>query len=293
MCGITGLVLSNKNRTASDYQEIKTQFSKALVSAQSRGKHAAGLYLINKDGEHYYYRAAVPANVLVEQPAYDAVLSHLGPNTIAIVGHTRFATTGSPSVVENNHPIYDPPLIGVHNGVITNHEQLEHKYGSVAEVDSATILSLLNSRLFGDATLSVADIQDAMPEVRGSWAIAVADIRTNGIFLARNDASPMKLTTQPKQGLLWFGSTVQILSDGLGVNVPDYNLPKNTVVRLTRKSAEKGTIDARRVSNPETYTYHGKVSKTSPSDRYSASEQWQMFPEFFDEGAATARALGK
>jgi len=58
-----------------------------------------------------------------------------------------------------------------------------------------------------------------MPQVDGSWAIAVSDQRRQGIFLARNAASPMQLTHERKRKVLWFASTTSILSQGLGHEV--------------------------------------------------------------------------
>ena len=140
MCGITGLVLGSRGRSNADYQKVKNDFTLMLLSAQSRGTDASGLFILNEGGRHFYYRAPVPASELVESDEYWNILSQVDDSTIAIVGHTRAATTGDPEVIENNHPIYDAPLVGVHNGVVHNHEQLRRKYGAVADVDSATIL---------------------------------------------------------------------------------------------------------------------------------------------------------
>jgi len=65
-------------------------------------------------------------------------------------------------VVDNNHPIYDAPLIGVHNGVIWNNDELREEYFTEAEVDSAVILSVLNAHM-GDGKLTLGHIRKAMP----------------------------------------------------------------------------------------------------------------------------------
>ena len=57
------------------------------------------------------------------------------------MGHTRYATLGSPSINSNNHPIRTGNTIGTHNGSIYNHKELFQKYNMTrfAQVDSEAI----------------------------------------------------------------------------------------------------------------------------------------------------------
>jgi len=298
MCGIIGLVLGSRVRSAGEYERIRVDFSTMLVAAQARGVDAAGLYLINavpgKPGvRQYVHSAGIPAESLVKTPAYWELLDNVGPDTIAIVGHTRHATTGSPKVNSNNHPIVDGPLVGVHNGVIYNHQALRSQYGAVAEVDSATILSTLLAQGQGDA-LEVGDIRQAMPQVDGSWAIAVSDQRRQGIFLARNAASPMQLTHERKRKVLWFASTTSILSQGLGHEVKAQPLPVWSVAFLTRKNASTGKLTPKSIEAPKVHrpvVTHGREDWETCTSVYGHSERYAGYPSFFDQGSTTAAAL--
>jgi glucosamine 6-phosphate synthetase-like amidotransferase/phosphosugar isomerase protein len=304
MCGIIGVVLGDRVRSAGEYERIRENFSGMLVAAQVRGVDASGLYIVNAvpDGsgvQQYVYSAGIPAGSLVTTSEYWKVLDNIGPDTIAIVGHTRHATTGLPSDNSNNHPIIDGPLVGVHNGVIWNHEELRYKYGAVAEVDSATILSTLNAGIAAssrpNAVLELQDIRKAMPEVDGSWAIAVSDSRRQAIFLARNSGAPIQLAKEINKRALWFASTNAILSQGLGVKVESITLPAWTCTRLTRSNANTGNIQTKAIETPKA---------VRPVDTYGL-EDWQrstglyerpngmngQFFTFFDEGATTAAAL--
>ena len=239
MCGVIGTVLSPKHRSADQLLDICDDFTEMLVAAQVRGIDAAGVFVINEGGEHFYYRAPMAASRLVNAEGFYNVLDNVTNQTIAIVGHTRAATTGSPAVNDNNHPIYDAPLLGVHNGVIHNHRQLRAEYGAVADVDSAVILSVIKSELVGDEPLTRKNLVAALPKLQGSFAIAVTDLRDDSLFLARNAGSPMVIT-QRTNGQLWFASTETILAEGLRLQskIDSQTLPANTVLRLTRTEAK-------------------------------------------------------
>jgi hypothetical protein len=60
-----------------------------------------------------------------------------------LIGHTRKATTGS-ICAANSHPFDIGDIIGAHNGIITNHSELQIKYNRKFEVDSMHIFAHLN-----------------------------------------------------------------------------------------------------------------------------------------------------
>lgn len=70
--------------------------------------------------------------------------------------HTRGASCGDRSKVENAHPFTyhkadGTPVIGIHNGIISNHGELDKKYGRSCEVDSMHIwMSRAEGRSWGD-----------------------------------------------------------------------------------------------------------------------------------------------
>lgn len=297
MCGITGLVLGRKVRSASDIANIKKSFIDTLIAAESRGTDAAGIFVLNEAGEHYFYRAPIKASELVKTQSFWDVLEQVGKSTIAIVGHTRAATTGAPEVIDNNHPIYDPPLVGVHNGVVQNHLELRKKYGAVADVDSATILSVLNAHISDTQTLTRKIIAKAMPEVLGSWAIAIADTRKDTLYLARNAGSPMQLTWQKSKQLMWFASTDFILRPVTGKQVKSLSMTSNSVIALTRDNAETGQTfyigikaPVAVLSNRYHYPKHQTHVYVPQNKPYKHDRQWK-YPPFFDDGATTAAIL--
>jgi glucosamine 6-phosphate synthetase-like amidotransferase/phosphosugar isomerase protein len=128
MCGILGVCLDiTTPRTADDILKLKIDFADLLTAAEVRGTDAAGVYIVNKDSEIVYHKAPVAGSVLADDDALWEMLNEfVSEKTVAIIGHTRFATHGDPKVNDNNHPIFDHPIIGVHNGMIRNHERLNN-----------------------------------------------------------------------------------------------------------------------------------------------------------------------
>ncbi len=123
------------------------------------------------------------------------------------IGHTRWATHGEPSPV-NAHPhvsIYqtgveagpvDAEVIGVHNGIIENYEELRdkllrHGYQFYSETDTEVAVKLVDYYYKKYKIGPVDAINRTMVRVRGSYALALMFKDYPGeIYAARKD-SPM------------------------------------------------------------------------------------------------------
>ena len=238
MCGILGVCLDIKiSRSADDILRLKTDFADLLVAAEVRGTDAAGVYIVNDNSEIVYHKAPVAGSVLADSDSlWDMLNEYVSEKTVAIIGHTRFATHGDPEVNDNNHPIFDHPIIGVHNGVIRNHEKLNKRFAKAAEVDSAAIMALLRVKS-KNAPMKLGTLADNLHELEGPFAIAVADSRKpDGIFMARN-YNPVNFFRERDAGLLWFASTAEILNDGIGAPLgKTFEMPANTCCRIDSKA---------------------------------------------------------
>lgn len=67
-----------------------------------------------------------------------------------LIGHTRFGTHGAKDDLNCAHPFRIGRIVGVHNGVIGNHEELNTLYDRNFEVDSQHLLCHLAEDLGGD-----------------------------------------------------------------------------------------------------------------------------------------------
>ena len=113
------------------------------------------------------------------------------------IGHTRWATHGEPS--ENNahpHCSDDGNVVGVHNGIIENYQQLKDKlvkkgYRFYSSTDTEVAIKLIDYYYKKYEGTPVDAVNHAMVRIRGSYALAVMfKDYPEEIYVARKD-SPM------------------------------------------------------------------------------------------------------
>jgi len=242
MCGIGALVLGNKKRSKKEFREIRKSFEDLMVATQIRGRHATGAFVVNKSGIKFY-KVPLPASKAIRQDGWKELMDDINEETIAVVGHVRFATQGDPDENENNHPILNDSIIGVHNGIIRNDYEIctEHPYDE--EVDSAAIFALFsaNSR---KSRLSTGSIAKSLIELEGDFAIIAADTRRkDSIFLARDASRPLVFFKDSKDKLLWISSTGDIMRTGLrNPLISPTMLPAYSVARVSVSHAGDAPI---------------------------------------------------
>lgn len=79
--------------------------------------------------------------------AWKTIMKRVDPDPEWLVGHTRWATHGDPEDQRNNHPIPHGNIVGVHNGVLENHEEILSVTGRQdpeTVVDSEAIFAAVN-----------------------------------------------------------------------------------------------------------------------------------------------------
>ena len=200
MCGIAGFSISDK-----DHRVIRTRvLSEALLKQiQQRGRDATGAVwseYTDNGTELYYAKEALPADDFIKRN-----ISFIPKHTRTALLHTRYATKGSPENPDNNHPIIVPSIIGVHNGHISNDDEVFAELGveRIAEVDSEAIFQLLANSM---------DPVEVLPTLEGRAAIAWYELNDpSTMHLARLSGSPLWIGHTPN-GSLVFASTRGLLT---------------------------------------------------------------------------------
>ena len=190
MCGIAGYSLSPESRAE------RTLAAQSLLAAiAERGWDAAGYARWGPGLGLEVTKRRGGARDLLEALRVPAGA------TQALV-HVRDYTKGHPRLEANNHPIRHGHVVGIHNGVIENDDELFARHClERAEpgmtVDSEAIFALLDR--FGSKGA-------ALEELRGSLAAAWLDERLpNVLFLARGAGRPLWLGEGRRE--LLFAST--------------------------------------------------------------------------------------
>ncbi len=198
MCGIVGYVGN---------EQAAPILLNGLAKLEYRGYDSAGIAVRDGDNQVEVVKAKGRLKALEEKTN----------NGLAIkgtcgIGHTRWATHGEPS--ENNaHPHIsdDYNVVGVHNGIIENYQELKDKllkngYEFYSSTDTEVAIKLIDYYYKKYEHTPVDAINHAMVRIRGSYAFAIMFKEyPDEIYVARKD-SPMILGVS--DGNCYVGSDV-------------------------------------------------------------------------------------
>jgi glucosamine 6-phosphate synthetase-like amidotransferase/phosphosugar isomerase protein len=177
MCGIAGYSLRPRSRVE------RTLAAQALLAAiAERGADAVG-YAYRAPDETYptVVKQRTPASQLLERVS---VPDHANQ----LLVHVRDYTKGHPSINANNHPVRHGPVVGIHNGIITNDDELLAPHSCARAEARMTVDS---EAIFAIAAHSQNDPR-ALEHLRGAMATGWVDEREPGlIFLARGSGRPL------------------------------------------------------------------------------------------------------
>ena len=183
MCGIVGFT---------GHRQAAQVLLDGLAKLEYRGYDSAGIAVRDGEKDVEIVKAKGRLRVLAEK-TNDGTAMH---GTCGL-GHTRWATHGEPSEL-NAHPHCsdDRNVVGVHNGIIENYqelrEKLQHKgYNFYSDTDTEVAIKLIDYYYKKYEHTPVDAINHAMVRIRGSYALAIMfRDYPEEIYAARKD-SPM------------------------------------------------------------------------------------------------------
>ena len=235
MCAIFGISFLN-GCTLTDYETVGKLISRLFKNSQVRGRDAAGIAvasrskiaILKRDLSADLFTSVVTFENAIKTYCDIATTSDLSP--ISIIGHCRAKTKGSERVYENNHPIRSGNIVGVHNGIVGNDDNLfrywstKHDYMKRSgTVDSEIIFSLLNMYITHHKVNVRTAITKTVKETTGSMACAFLDSsHPYSLYLFRNH-SPTDVLLYKDKGVLIFASQRDHITPsvvGLGLGYP-------------------------------------------------------------------------
>lgn len=226
MCGIVGYIGT---------QQAAPILLDGLSKLEYRGYDSAGIAIYNGTSIDMV-KSKGRLKVLNE-------LTHDGETikgTIGI-GHTRWATHGSPSDV-NAHPHFnkDKSIVVVHNGIIENYLKLrkkleKHGYEFVSETDTEVIAHLLDYYYHGNPLQAITKV---MHRMEGSYALGIIfKEHPEELYAVRRD-SPL-IVGETKDGNIIASDVPAVLKYTRDVIF----IENEEIVRMTEDSMEFFNVD--------------------------------------------------
>src|SRR5438309_6081223 len=156
MCGIAGYSLSSKSSVD------RTLAAQALLaSIAERGADAVGYaYRTPGDPRVRGHKQRSAASELLEQV-------HVPAEAVEVLVHVRDYTKGHPRIAANNHPVRHGAVVGIHNGIIVNDDELLGRHEIERDEPEMTVDSEV---IFALAERSRGRTAPALEQLRGSMA---------------------------------------------------------------------------------------------------------------------------
>ena len=232
MCGIAGYSIA----TSSTLE--RTLAAQALLAGiAERGADAVG-YAHRSPGERVsVHKQRSGASALLDEITVPQSASE-------VLVHVRDYTKGHPTVAANNHPIRHGAVVGIHNGVILNDDELLVDHECARREPGMTVDS---EAIFAVAAHSEGDVE-ALEALCGSMATAwIDERRDHSIYVARGVGRPVWLGAGDAG--VFFASTrlaLEVVERFLGFKLRMDEREEGTLVQL-----ELGRETSRKRFNPD------------------------------------------
>lgn len=235
MCGIVGYI--GESQAAPILLD-------GLSKLEYRGYDSAGIAVY--DGTSIEMKKSTGRLKILDE------LTHGGATMpgMAGIGHTRWATHGSPSDV-NAHPHFnkDASIVVVHNGIIENYLKLKKKlqskgYEFLSETDTEVIAHLLDYYYKGDPLEAITKI---MHRVEGSYALGIMFKEHPGEIYAVRKDSPL-IVGHSKDGNLIASDVPAVLKYTRNV----YFIQNEEIAMLTKDGMTFYNIDEEEIDKEST-----------------------------------------
>jgi glucosamine--fructose-6-phosphate aminotransferase (isomerizing) len=221
MCGIIGYVAGKKPVDVNIVNQL-------LKFSETRGKEASGIAVITKNADNYIYKQPVSASVLIKHELFRDIFDK--NEIVAVIGHARLQTNGASELNDNNQPVLADNIIGVHNGIITNCEEIKSKYNikTETELDSYVLFKLFKELLNKNNIEKSVDL--LFNEIQGSASCLLFVPDSNQLVGFTNTGS-LYYTVDDLSGMVLFASESIILekiiaNENLNLKIVQVDLKK-------------------------------------------------------------------
>src|ERR671932_2854169 len=218
MCGIAGYSLRSDSRVE------RTRAAQALLAGiAERGADAVG----------FAHRVpGAPVEVRKQQSGASALLHEIEIPEAAtqVLVHVRDYTKGHPSLTANNHPVRHGAVVGIHNGIIVNDDELFEEEGVERQEPGMSVDSEI---IFALAERSRGRTGEALEQLYGSMATAWLDDGRSELVVARGMGRPLWIGEGAEE--LFFASTrlaLELVEQYTGVKLRKRECAVGTLLAL-------------------------------------------------------------
>lgn len=212
MCGQCGIILGKKRRTRKELEVLGSMFTELLRYNERRGRDATGIFIADQSGIGKILKVPFFASHLMKSSEYQEAIQSIGNRTVALIGHTRWKTVGTPILNENNHPITTVHCIGTHNGTINNHNELfrKHEWKRTGQVDSEAIFRCADDCIH-NGKIDMGEFSEKLREFCGTMSFVLFNFQEPTTVYIGIGNMPLCLRYHPKLRCLCYSSELMPL----------------------------------------------------------------------------------
>jgi glutamine---fructose-6-phosphate transaminase (isomerizing) len=215
MCGIFGIISRCSQQISS--ADLKGFIRDLFLYSEARGIDSSGLAIQSQATQSLsVYKANMRPAQLLKSAGFSKFLdTALNPlfnsqerlqEPVALFGHSRLVTNGTQLKNFNNQPVVKDEVVLIHNGIVTNVDELWQTYAEQIErhydVDTEVLASLLRYFLKQGCSLSAA-LAEIFRVVEGAISAVIATADSRQIILCTNTGSLYTLVDKNRETLLF------------------------------------------------------------------------------------------
>jgi asparagine synthetase B (glutamine-hydrolysing) len=215
MCGIFGVITAKQSSYSKEF--LSKSLKQLAFLSESRGKDSSGLCCFNQvENRLDVVKGPLPIKELFMQKAIKGTVSFAfsnGDHAKYAYGHARLVTNGTQLNDANNQPVVKDGIIGVHNGIVVNVDDLWAQHPDITrenEIDTEVLLALIRSEIDIENSVEKA-VSKSINKVIGTVASALVFNDLAKFVLATNNGS--LYTIHNNKDILFFASERFMLTE--------------------------------------------------------------------------------
>jgi len=246
MCGIYGYHRIKENTPLTD-DKLRGIINLLAIENQARGKDSTGISVI-RNGKAFTFKQVCKAKkFLNNKQNRKKIDKFICTDVQTILGHTRYATTGDVNL-KNAQPFKVDHIIGTHNGVIYNHEDIAkaENFKLKTTCDSEVIFQLV-------ANSDTRETRSkSLESLGGYWSVAFIDLIAPSVINFTRDTNTLSIwTDKNKSYIIWSseGSVIQKVNAVFNLQLRELKLPTNSLFQVT----DKGVVNEQHIDSVPYY----------------------------------------